>query len=325
MFKLTDFRNAFTRIKANIHYTPVLTNQSLNCLTGSNLFFKCENFQKSGSFKIRGVMNKILQLSKEELLNGVVTASSGNHGAALSFGVKKLGSHAKVVMPRDTAKAKINNVKRYGGEIIWCEPNQNSRDEILKNTLDESSGCLVHPYDDKQIIIGQGTVALEFIEQHPDLDIIICPVSGGGLISGIAYYASLVKENIKVYGAEPEEADDTFRSLKSGKIEKNNTTNTICDGLRAQVGKLNFSIIRDKVEEIITVPEAEIIKAQRMILERMKIIVEPSCSITLAAIIQNQHIFKFKKVGVVLSGGNVDLDTLLWQKFDKSGTNSKLI
>ena len=312
MIKLTDFRNAFNRIRSKIHYTPVLTNQSLNYLTGSNLFFKCENFQKSGSFKIRGVMNKLLQLSKEELLNGVVTASSGNHGAALSLSVKELGIHAKVVMPRDTSKVKLNNVKRYGGEIIWCEPNQFSREEILKNTLDESLGYLIHPYDDKQIIIGQGTVALELIEEHPDLDIIICPVSGGGLISGIAYYASLAGENIRVYGAEPKEADDTFRSLKSGKIEKNNTTNTICDGLRAQVGKLNFSIIKDKVEEIITVPEKEIIKAQRMILERMKIIIEPSCSIALAAIIQNKHIFKSKKVGVVLSGGNVDLDNLPW-------------
>ena len=312
MIKLTDFRNAFNRIRSKIHYTPVLTNQSLNYLTGSNLFFKCENFQKSGSFKIRGVMNKVLQLSKEELLNGVVTASSGNHGAALSLSVNEIGVHAKVVMPRDTSKVKLNNVKRYGGEIIWCEPNQISREEILKNTLGESLGYLIHPYDDKQIIIGQGTVALELIEEHPDLDIIICPVSGGGLISGIAYYASLAGENIRVYGAEPKEADDTFRSLKSGKIEKNNTTNTICDGLRAQVGKLNFSIIKDKVEEIITVPETEIIKAQRMILERMKIIIEPSCSITLAAIIQNKHIFKSKKVGVVLSGGNVDLDNLPW-------------
>ena len=312
MIKLTDFRNAFNRIRSKIHYTPVLTNQSLNYLTGSNLFFKCENFQRSGSFKIRGVMNKLLQLSKEELINGVVTASSGNHGAALSLSVKEIGVHAKVVMPRDTSKVKLNNVKRYGGEIIWCEPNQISREEILKNTLDESLGYLIHPYDDKQIIIGQGTVALELIEEHPDLDIIICPVSGCGLISGIAYYASLAGENIRVYGAEPKEADDTFRSLKSGKIEKNNTTNTICDGLRAQVGKLNFSIIKDKVEEIITVPETEIIKAQRMILERMKIIIEPSCSITLAAIIQNKHIFKSKKVGVVLSGGNVDLDNLPW-------------
>ena len=312
MIKLTDFRNAFNRIRSKIHYTPVLTNQSLNYLTGSNLFFKCENFQRSGSFKIRGVMNKLLQLSKEELINGVVTASSGNHGAALSLSVKEIGVHAKVVMPRDTSKVKLNNVKRYGGEIIWCEPNQISREEILKNTLDESLGYLIHPYDDKQIIIGQGTVALELIEEHPDLDIIICPVSGGGLISGIAYYASLAGENIRVYGAEPKEADDTFRSLKSGKIEKNDTTNTICDGLRAQVGKLNFSIIKDKVEEIITVPETEIIKAQRMILERMKIIIEPSCSITLAAIIQNKHIFKSKKVGVVLSGGNVDLDNLPW-------------
>ena len=302
-----DIQDAHERIRPFIHRTPVLSNASLNKLSGAELFFKCENFQKAGSFKIRGSTNTVLQLTQEELDRGIVTASSGNHGAALSMAVSNRGGKTTVVMPNNTPKMKVDNVERNGGEIVWCEPVQESREKVLKELLAETGAVLVHPYNDERIIAGQGTVAKELLEDHPDLDMIISPVSGGGLLSGTLCSAKEMKPEILVYGAEPEEADDAYRSFQTGEIQANETTNTICDGLRAQIGTIPFPIIQEKVDGIITVTEEEIIDAMSMIWERMKIIVEPSSTITLAAILKRKELFAGQKVGLILSGGNVDL------------------
>jgi threonine dehydratase len=302
-----DIQDAHERIRPFIHRTPILSNASLNKLSGAELFFKCENFQKAGSFKIRGATNTVLQLTQEELDRGIVTASSGNHGAALSMAVSNRGGKTTVVMPNNTPKMKVDNVERNGGEIVWCEPVQESREKVLKELLAETGAVLVHPYNDERIIAGQGTAAKELLEDHPDLDMIISPVSGGGLLSGTLCSAKEMKPEILVYGAEPEEADDAYRSFQSGEIQANETTNTICDGLRAQIGTIPFPIIQEKVDGIITVTEEEIIDAMSMIWERMKIIVEPSSTITLAVILKRKELFAGQKVGLILSGGNVDL------------------
>ena len=303
-----DIQDAHERIRSFIHRTPVLTNSSLNKLTGAELYFKCENFQKAGSFKIRGATNTVLQLTQEELDRGIVTASSGNHGAALSMAVSNRGGKTTVVMPNNTPKMKVDNVERNGGEIVWCEPVQESRETVLQDLLTETGVVLVHPYNDERIIAGQGTAAKELLEDHPDLELLVSPVSGGGLLSGTLCSTKEMKPEILVYGAEPAEADDAFRSLRSGIIRSNETTNTVCDGLRAQIGSIPFPIIQEKVDGIITVTEDEIIDAMRMIWERMKIIVEPSSTITLAAILKRKELFAGKKVGLILSGGNVDLE-----------------
>ena len=310
MISFKEIQDAHNRIQPFIHRTPVLTNSSLNEMTGADLYFKCENFQKVGAFKIRGATNTVLQLSENELSRGVVTASSGNHGAALAMAVSKLGGKTKVVMPNNTPKIKVNNVERNGGKIIWCEPNQSSREKILKTVLEESGGVLVHPYNNERIIAGQGTAAKELLEDYPDLDCIVSPVSGGGLLSGSIISAKSLNFDIQVFGAEPKEADDAFRSLKIGDIQSNETTNTICDGLRAQIGSITFPIIQEKVDRIITVSEKEIIESMKLIWERMKIIVEPSSTITLGAVLNEKELFNGKKVGLILSGGNVDLSTL---------------
>jgi threonine dehydratase len=307
---IQDIENAYERIRPFIHRTSVLTNASLNELSGAELFFKCENFQKAGSFKIRGATNTVLQLTQKELDRGIATASSGNHGAALSMAVKNRGGKTKVVMPNNTPKIKVDNVERNGGEIIWCEPAQKSRESVLKELLAETGAVLVHPYNDDRIIAGQGTAALELLEDYPDLDMIVSPVSGGGLLSGTLCSSKEVKKEILVYGAEPAEADDAYRSLQLSEIQVNETTNTICDGLRAQIGSITFPIIKEKVDGIIIVTENEIINSMRMIWERMKIIVEPSSTITLAAILKRKELFKGQKVGLILSGGNVDLTKL---------------
>ena len=215
-------------------------------------------------------------------------------------------------MPNNTSKIKVNNVERNGGEIIWCEPEQASRDTVLKALLDKTGAVLVHPYNDERIVTGQGTAAKELLEDYPELDMIVAPVSGGGLLGGTLCSAKEMNPDIKVYGAEPAEADDAYRSLQSGKIESNETINTICDGLRAQIGTVTFPIIKEKVDGIITVAEEDIIDSMRMIWERMKIIVEPSSSITFAAVLNDKEVFTGKKVGLILSGGNVDMDHLPW-------------
>tara|TARA_B100001758_G_scaffold137517_1_gene118536 strand:- start:4151 stop:5089 length:939 start_codon:yes stop_codon:yes gene_type:complete len=312
MVTLKDIVAAHDRIAPFIHRTPVLTNKSLNELSGAELYFKCENFQKAGSFKIRGATNTVELLNQDELDRGIATTSSGNHGAALSMAVSRRNGKTKVVMPHNTPKIKVKNVERNGGEVIWCEPDQTSREEVLKDLVVKTGSTVVHPYNDERIVMGQGTAGKELIEDHPDLDAIVSPVSGGGLLSGTLLSAQGINPKIKVYGAEPLEADDTFLSLQKGEIVPNKTINTICDGLRAQIGTITFPIIQSYVEEVITLTEEEIIESMKMIWERMKIVVEPSCSITLAAVLKSRDRFAGKKVGLIISGGNVDLERLPW-------------
>ena len=312
MVTLKDIEAAHERIRPHIHRTPVFTNNSLDELSGAELYFKCDNFQKAGSFKIRGATNTVEQLTIEELNRGVATTSSGNHGAALSMAVTRRGGKTKVVMPNNTPKIKINNVERNGGEVVWCEPEQESRESVLKELIEKTGAVVVHPYNDERIMAGQGTCAKELLEDHPELDVIVSPVSGGGLLSGTLLSSKPLKDDIQVFGAEPAEADDAYRSLKLGKIVPNETINTICDGLRAQIGGLTFPVISDLVDDIITVTEEEIIDSMRMIWERLKMIVEPSSSITLGAVLKNKDRFNGKKVGLIISGGNVDLDHLPW-------------
>ena len=312
MLTLKDIELAHERIRPFIHRTPILTNSSFNELVGANLFFKCENFQKAGSFKIRGATNTVELLSESELKRGVATTSSGNHGAALSMAVTRRGGETKVVMPTNTPKIKVNNVIRNGGEVVWCEPDQKFRESVLREVVNETGATVVHPYNDERIMAGQGTCAKEMLEDIPTLDIIVSPVSGGGLLSGTLVASKNMKNSIKVFGAEPDEADDAFQSLKHGKIMPNKTINTVCDGLRAEIGSKTFPVIQDLVDGIETVSEKDILESLRMIWERMKIIVEPSCSISLAMVIKNSNLLKNKNVGLIMSGGNVNLNSLLW-------------
>ncbi len=312
MVNYNDIESAHNRISNFIHNTPILTCENINLESNAKLFFKCDNFQKTGSFKIRGATNTILQLSKKQIKNGVITTSSGNHGAAVAATAKKLGANVKVIMPNNTPKVKINNVQRYGGEIIFCEPNIKARENTLNEMVKESGSTIVHPYNDEKVIAGQGTAAKELLEKIADLDIIITPVSGGGLLAGTSLLAKSINPNIKVYGAEPKNADDTYRSIKNKKIVPNKTTETIADGLRAQVGTITFPIIQKNVDGIILVSEEMIIQSMRTIWQRMKIIIEPSCSIALAAILINNEQFHNKRIGIILTGGNVDLDSLPW-------------
>ena len=313
MLTLKDIELAHERIRPFIHRTPILTNSSLNKLAGAELFFKCENFQKAGSFKIRGATNTVELLSDSELKRGIATTSSGNHGAALSMAVSRRGGSTKVVMPRNTPKIKVENVKRNGGEVVWCEPDQKFRESVLNDVVEETAATVVHPYNDERIMAGQGTCAKEILEDVPTIDCIVSPVSGGGLLSGSLVAAKNMKNSVKVFGAEPEEADDAYQSLKQGKIVPNKTINTICDGLRAEIGSKTFPVIQNLVDEIIPVSEKDIIESLQMIWERMKIIVEPSCSISLALILKNKMMFKNKNVGLIMSGGNVDLNKLPWK------------
>ena len=312
MVSLKDIESAHERIRPFIHRTPVLTNASLNKETAANLYFKCENFQKAGSFKIRGATNAVEMLSDKDFNKGVATTSSGNHGAALSMAVSRRGGSTKVVMPYNTPKIKVNNVLRNGGEVVWCDPDQKYRESVLKDVVKENGSTVVHPYNDERIMAGQGTCVKELLEDVPNIDVIVSPVSGGGLLSGSLIAAKGMNSHIKVFGAEPKEADDAYRSLKEGTIVSNKTIDTICDGLRAQIGTKTFPVIQDLVDEIITIEENEVIDSLRMIWERLKIIVEPSCSIALALVLKKKHLFKGQNVGLIMSGGNVDLNKLPW-------------
>ena len=312
MVSLKDIESAHERIQPFIHRTPVLTNTSLNDETGANLFFKCENFQKAGSFKIRGATNAVELLSNNDFNKGVATTSSGNHGAALSMAVSRRGGTTKVVMPHNTPLIKVNNVKRNGGEVVWCDPDQKYRESVLKEVVYKTGSTVIHPYNDERIMAGQGTCAKELLEDVPKLDAIVSPVSGGGLLSGSLIAAKTMSPSIKVYGAEPKEADDAYRSLKKGSIVANKTIDTICDGLRAQIGTKTFPVIQELVDEIITIDEQEVVESLRMVWERLKIIVEPSCSITLALVLKRKALFEGQNVGLILSGGNVDLNELPW-------------
>ena len=298
------------RIRPYIHNTPVLSSRLIDELVGAKVFFKCENFQRAGAYKMRGATNAILQLSDEKRSKGVVTHSSGNFAQAVALGAKSLGVKAHIVMPTSAPEVKKIGVRQYEGIIYECKPTLKARQAMADQIAKESGATFLHPSNDINVIIGQGTAAMELLEEQPDLNAIFCPVGGGGLIAGSALAAHYFGTDCKVYGGEPFEADDAYRSLQSGKIEGNETVNTIADGLRTTLGDQNFPIIKEHVTSIIRVREEEIVTAMRLVWERMKIIIEPSSAVTVAALIRNKQHFQNLKVGIIISGGNVDLEHL---------------
>jgi len=302
--------NTAQRIQPFVHRTPVLTSRLLNNLSGADIYFKCENLQRMGAFKMRGAANAILNLSEEQKRNGVVTHSSGNFAQAVSLAAKEIGIKAYIVMPSSAPKVKIEAVKSYDGEVIVCEPTLKAREETAQIIVKDKGASFLHPSNDIDVILGQGTAAMELLEEQENLDFILTPVGGGGLIAGSALAAHYLGKNCKTIGGEPFAVDDAYRSLKSGKIETNESSNTIADGLRTQLGSNNFPIIQKLVKEIIRVEENEIIEAMKLIWQRMKIIIEPSCAVPFAAVLKDKEKFSDKKVGIVLSGGNVDLEKL---------------
>lgn len=308
---------AHERIKARIHRTPVLTSRSLNQLAGAELFFKCENLQKTGSFKIRGASNAILSLTNEEAARGVVTHSSGNHGAAVACAAAWRGIPAWVVMPHNTAAVKCRAVEFYGGKITFCEARTSARAAMLAKIQSETGAAVVHPYDDDRVIAGQATAAKELLEEIPDLDALLSPVSGGGLLSGTSLGAKSMLPNLQIFGCEPELADDAYRSLKTGELQTQESSATVADGLRASLSPRTFSILRKCVDGILLVSEDEIKSAERLVAERMKLIIEPSSAVALAPLLRpegagilnltRQSGGKAPKIGIIFSGGNVDL------------------
>lgn len=297
---------AHDRIRNYIHETPVITSNSIDEIAGCSLYFKCENFQKVGAFKSRGAMNAILQLTREERAHGVATHSSGNHAQALARAARIMGTKAFIVIPRTAPEIKKQGVMAYGGEIFECEPTLASREETLARVIEEKGAVLIHPFNNYEVIAGQATAAKELLEEIPDLQYLIAPVGGGGLLSGTCLTAGYFSPETLVIGAEPEGADDTFRSLETGMIEPSQA-DSIADGLLTTVGTKTFPIIQEHVKGIITVADAEIISAMRLIWERLKIIIEPSAAVAFAAVLKDKEQFKNKRVGVILSGGNIDL------------------
>ncbi len=307
-------REAAERIKPYAHHTPVLTCESINRMVGASVFFKCENFQKVGAFKFRGACNAVFSLTDEEAGRGVATHSSGNHAAALSLAAIKRGVKAVIVMPRTSLEIKKAAVKGYGGEIIYCEPTLESREVTLERVIEETGTTFIHPYNDYRIIAGQGTAALELLEEVADLDMIMAPVGGGGLMSGTALASHGISTGIKLIGVEQEGADDAYRSLIAGRIVPSVNPQTIADGLLTSLGDLTFPIIKRHVEQIVTVSDDAIIRAMRLVWERMKIIIEPSASVTIGALLERKFDFSQRRVGIIISGGNVDLDSLPFTK-----------
>ena len=305
---------AHERIRRRIHRTPVLTSQSIDALTGAKLYFKCENLQKTGSFKIRGATNAIFSLSDEEARRGVVTHSSGNHAAAVACAAGWRGIPAWIVMPKNAPKVKCQAVESYGGKITFCEPNVSSRSEMAARIQGETGAVMIHPYDDDRIIAGQSTSAKELMEDVPDLDAVLAPVSGGGLLSGTCLGAKGTRRDVRVFGCEPERADDAYRSLKAGTLQALETSDTIADGLRATLAPRTFAILRQRVDGILLVSEEEIVATMKLVWERMKIVIEPSSAVALAPLLKKggpEHIASGAgarpRVGVILSGGNVEL------------------
>lgn len=307
-----DILDAYKRIKSYVHHTPIFSSRLINLMLECKVFFKCENFQRVGAFKIRGATNAVLSFEYKILEKGVATHSSGNHAAALAFAASAKGVPAYIVMPNTAPQIKKNAVEEYRGKIIYCEPTLQAREETLAKVVQETRANFIHPYDNYSIIAGQATVAKEVFEEIRELDYIITPVGGGGLLSGTCLSAKYFSPSTKVIGAEPKGADDAFRSIRDGVIYPSIEPKTICDGLLTQLSEKTFSIIRNNVHKIITVEEDSIIKAMRIIWERMKIIVEPSAAVTLAVILENKKKFARKRIGIILSGGNVDLEKLPW-------------
>ncbi len=298
------------QIKPYIHRTPVLSSRLINQEAGANVVFKCENFQRMGAYKMRGATHALLQLDPEKTAAGVVTHSSGNFAQALSLAAQTLGIKAYIVMPSNAPAVKKRGVEAYGGTIIECEATVEARIQKAAEVVRDTGGTFIHPSNDPDVILGQGTACIELIEDHPDLDYIFVPVGGGGLIGGSALAAHHLSKHTRIIGAEPFEVDDAYRSMQSGKIEINKTTNTIADGLKTVLGDNTLPLILQYVHKIVRVEEAEIISAMKLIWERMKIVVEPSSAVALAALVRDKEDYKGSKIGIIISGGNVDVNSL---------------
>ena len=309
-----DLLIAHERIKPYIHRTPVLTSSYINDLVGAELFFKCENFQKAGAFKARGASNAVFGLSDDQAAKGVATHSSGNHGTCLAYAAGKRGIACTVVMPRTAPQAKKDAVKGYGGAVVECEPSTTSREAVFAGVVAKSGAEFVHPYNDPRVIAGQGTCSKELIEQVAGLDAVVAPVGGGGMVSGTCLSLSNLAPKIKIYAAEPKQADDAYRSFKAGHIIADDAPNTVADGLKVPLKELTWHFVSKHVADIFTTSEQEIIDAMLLMWKRMKIVVEPSSAVPLAAILKNKKHFAGQRIGVIVTGGNVDLEKLPWNK-----------
>jgi threonine dehydratase len=312
-----DVIAAHTRIEPYIHRTPVLTSSYFNELTGAQLFFKCENFQKAGAFKVRGASNAVFGLDDETAKKGVATHSSGNHALSLSYAAGRRGIPVTVVMPRTAPEAKKAAVRGYGGTVVECEPSTTSREAVFAEVVAASGAEFVHPYNDPRVIAGQATCSKELVEDISDLDAIVAPIGGGGMISGSCLTLSNISPGTKVYAAEPLNADDAYRSFKAGHIIADDAPQTVADGLKVPLKELTWHFVSNHVEDIFLATEQEIIDAMYLTWQRMKIVIEPSCAVPLAVILKNRAVFEGKRVGVIITGGNVDLNKLPWMQ-DKS-------
>ncbi|AWV05977.1 pyridoxal-phosphate dependent enzyme [Marilutibacter maris] len=308
--RYADVLAAAARIAPHAHVTPVMRSHALDAIAGCELHFKCENLQRVGAFKFRGACNAIFSLSDEEAARGIVTQSSGNHGAAVALAARLRGTTATVVAPRSTPKVKLAAIAGYGARIVPCDTLQASRDAVTAQVLADTGGVLVHPFNDARVIAGQGTAALELLASAPGLDALLAPVSGGGLMSGTCLAAHGIDPDIELFGAEPEGARDAHDSLHSGTRITGRSADTVCDGLRAELGTLTYPILREHLRDILLVDDAAVIAAMRLVWERMKLVIEPSAAVPLAAVLAHRERFAGRRVGLVLSGGNVDLDAL---------------
>jgi threonine dehydratase len=311
---LKTIEAAAHRIKPYIHRTPALTSQSINDILGTEIYFKCENFQKAGAFKSRGACNAVFSLKDEEVKKGVATHSSGNHAQALARAARIRGCKAFIVMPETSPKVKSDAVRGYGGEITFCKPTLEARESTLEEVKRRTGALEIHPYNDYRIIAGQATAAMELLEETGPLDIIIAPIGGGGLMSGTALSTSYLSPSTQIFAAEPAGADDAYRSFTTKTLVRSINPRTISDGLLTSLGSLTFPIILGKIHRIITVQEESIINAMLLTWERMKIIIEPSSAVPLAAVMENRNLFREKKIGIIISGGNVNMDKLPWFK-----------
>ncbi len=309
-----DLIDAHERIKPYIHKTPVLTSNAINNLIGGKLYFKCENLQKVGAFKMRGAANAVFSTTKADRKSGFACHSSGNHGQAVALAAKLAGVQAYVVMPENSNKKKMEAVEGYGAEVIRCEPGDESRQAACDEVVMRTGAKFIHPFDDYKIIAGQGTAAIELLEEIPELDIITCPIGGGGLVSGSALAAAYFSDRCKVIGSEPENVNDAFLSFQKGEIDPGSPQPTLADGLRTCIGEKPFNIVKELISEVQVVSENEMISAMKLVWERMKIIIEPSSAVPIAAIIKNARLFSNKKTGVIITGGNVDFDDLPFSK-----------
>ena len=307
-----DVLAAHERIAPHIHRTPVLTSSYLNALTGAELFFKCENFQKAGAFKARGASNAVFGLTEAQAARGVATHSSGNHGLSLSYAAGRRGIPCTVVMPRTAPQAKKDAVQGYGGRVVECEPSTTSREAVFAEVLKETGAEFVHPYNDPRVIAGQATCSRELLEQVSELDAVVAPIGGGGMISGTCLTLSTLAPGVEIYAAEPKNADDAARSFRAGHIIADDAPETVADGLKVPLKELTWHFVKNYVEDILTAEEDEIVEAMKLTWKRMKIVIEPSCAVPLATILKNRDRFAGKRVGVVITGGNVDLDKLPW-------------